>query len=50
LKTTILSKRFMNSGVNFRRAAAMPVRDIWALSFSLQLVSSSEERGSRAAD
>src|SRR5271154_957093 len=35
LKTTIASKRLTNSGVNFRRAAAMPAPEIRALSFAL---------------
>jgi len=36
LKTTSLSRRLMNSGVNFRRAAAIPLRDIRSASFASQ--------------
>src|SRR6266849_3093321 len=39
LNTTILSRRLRNSGVNFRRAASMPVRDSLAVSVGAQLLS-----------
>jgi hypothetical protein len=42
LKTTMLSRRLTNSGVKFRRAAAMPAPDIRALSLALLAMSSSE--------
>ena len=41
-KTTTLSMRFMNSGVNLRRAASTPAREIFAFSSSSRLA----ERGS----